>query len=567
MIVIHALWDCVADLIGPSAQAKPSAALPCLALWAENSDALLNAQPAAVATKRGRKSSLAPAHPFALNPNNLSQQLRQLTSDFIISQSNIHATQVRLPSVLGQPLPSPELPFHVENNEVALQTWLLPVVTLEPRWADDCLLDLPATPPQMAGDPLSASSDDYAEVQYGASLIYWMEVAKFAQQIIVGQRFAPGIRNGFARWEPVYHEEDVARLKLLARAMPPICRAFAPKAEAFDANLLKPDLILLNYVNTIIDVYVRGKLQSAKVKASKSSDVKDLFLAALTALTPSQARFSPTQDTSELIYWLTKLRATNMTAVRTCFRLESPEEAAMIDEMAAKAEAIERGEEAGEAEYDEHDDEEAPFIDAQNELPWRLSYHLQSTDDRSLLVPAQTVWQASSNTLTFLKRQLENPQEVLLEDLGRASLLFPSIDISLNSAQPTHLLLDTTQAYQFLRQSAALLEQSGFGVLLPNWWKKPVAKVGLKVKVQSAEQTSSGLMGLNAIVNYDWQVAIGDETLSLKEFEKLAKLKIPLIQVRGKWVELKPDEIEKALHFFKHHKNGQTTLGQALNMG
>src|SRR5207245_9151145 len=62
--------------------------------------------------------------------------------------------------------------------------------------------------------------------------------------------------------------------------------------------------------------------------------------------------------------------------------------------------------------------------------------------------------------------------------------------------------------------------------------------------------------------------AVGNTTLSEQEFEKLVKLKMPLIQVRGQWVELRPEEIEAAIAFFKKKRgNGDMALGEALRLG
>src|SRR6266700_3234283 len=144
-----------------------------------------------------------------------------------------------------------------------------------------------------------------------------------------------------------------------------------------------------------------------------------------------------------------------------------------------------------------------------------------------------------------------------------------SVPVS-GSARPQDLRLTTEEAYTFLRQSVPLLEQSGFGVLVPSWWQKPAARLKVKLKVKPKEdaKTGAGLMGFDSIVTYDWMVAVGNTTLSEKEFEKLVKLKMPLIQVRGQWIELRPEEIEAAIAFFeKKRGNGDMRLGEALRLG
>jgi len=53
-------------------------------------------------------------------------------------------------------------------------------------------------------------------------------------------------------------------------------------------------------------------------------------------------------------------------------------------------------------------------------------------------------------------------------------------------------------------------------------------------------------LGLDAICDYDWEIAVGDATLTAREVRELARLKVPLVRVRGQWVELRPEEIAAA---------------------
>ncbi len=39
-------------------------------------------------------------------------------------------------------------------------------------------------------------------------------------------------------------------------------------------------------------------------------------------------------------------------------------------------------------------------------------------------------------------------------------------------------------------------------------------------------------------MEFDWQLALGDETVSPEELEALARLKSPLVKLRGQWVEV-----------------------------
>ncbi|MDI7275554.1 MAG: DEAD/DEAH box helicase [Anaerolineae bacterium] len=213
---------------------------------------------------------------------------------------------------------------------------------------------------------------------------------------------------------------------------------------------------------------------------------------------------------------------------------------------------------------------------------WVVEYLLQAVDDPSLVVPAAKVWREKGRALEFLGRRFENPQERLLADLGRASRVFPAIEDSLKLARPEACYLTTAEAYSFLREVAPLLEESGFGILAPPWWdrtKGRAARLGVRLRVRGASMASmassassapgaapgESRFGLDSLVEYDWQVALGDQVMGKDEFRRLVALKVPLVRVRGEWVEIRPEDVDAAIEFWdKRRKAGTATLGQAL---
>ncbi len=522
MIVLHAIWDY-------QATAR-------LHVWAETSHlSLVSAQ------RGGRKAggSKSNPHPFALAYDTLCKALGELTGCPLAASVSTSAETLtlNLPSITPGPLSSPEL-IRDEPRELSVSTfklWSMPTAALEPDDALELLLALPDNPP--------------SGVAFGNSLRFWMTAARLAYELLARQAYMPTLQevpskretNLRSAWRAVLVPDDAARVTMLARMMPAACWSFLPPG-AKQATL--PRDMLQHFLNATVDAFVRVELSatdlvSTRKRQSKSIALPEQWLHGLssaehTTLLASASELK--QFTSALSAWLVQLRLDEkQAAFRTCFRLDPP-----------------------------------GAVEGEESTDWRVSFHLQANDDRSLLVPAEKVWTERSSTLTFLKRSFENPQERLLADLGRASRLFPTIEESLRTARPSDLRLTTPQAYAFLRESAPLLEQSGFGVLVPPWWQKAAARLGVKLKIKpkTSGQTSSGLLGLDGIVAYDWTVSIGDMTLTASEFEKLVNLKMPLIQVRGQWVELRPEEIERAIAFFqKKRQNGQMTLGEALRTG
>jgi SNF2 family DNA or RNA helicase len=522
LIVLHANWD---NLVPGK-----------LHLWAESSSPT-----GTTARRRGKQTGEQPfqQHLFALPHDPLREAISELVGSLLSKSVSSSRLRLSLPSTATAPQSSPELILEKEPTDLkatGFTLWEVATLTLEPGNALDFLLALPNDAPR--------------GLAYGSSLRFWTEVARFTFELIARQSYIPALeetrQDGVAilraAWQVVLAAEDVERFSVLSRAMPPICWAFLPTSEMKPSALQN---VLLSFLNQTLDSFVRGSLSSTPLLAtptgrrrrSNKLSLPEQWLQGLSSGDPVLVA-TPTelQSFSEKLHsWLDQIRpAETGAAFRTCFRLNAP------------------GEENGKS------------------SDWRISFLLQANDDRSLLVPVEMVWKERSGTLTFLKRKFENPQERLLADLGKASRLFPAIEDSLQTARPEGLKLSTEQAYVFLRESAPLLEQSGFGVLVPPWWQKPTARLGAKLKVKSKAdaKTGSGLMGLRSIIDYDWTVAIGETELSAEEFESLVNLKVPLIKVRGQWVELRPEEVEAAIAFFeKKHGNGHMSLGEALRIG
>jgi SNF2 family DNA or RNA helicase len=249
---------------------------------------------------------------------------------------------------------------------------------------------------------------------------------------------------------------------------------------------------------------------------------------------------------------------------RVCFRLDPPE-------IATQPSPAYGSDDGAAAETWPPRQTEASPGRAPASATWHLRYLLQANDDPSLLVPAGEVWGQRGATARFLNRRLAAPQERLLAGLGRAARLFPPLEASLREARPVASALSTAQAHDFLREAAVVLQAAGFGVLVPGL----EARLRLRLRLRSGtpdRARSAGVAGFTreSLVAYDWEAALGNHTLSREEFEHLVRLKEPLVQVRGQWIELDPEQVQKALAFFQHagdlDGDGVLSLQEALRL-
>ncbi|HEX8866714.1 MAG TPA: DEAD/DEAH box helicase, partial [Lentzea sp.] len=214
--------------------------------------------------------------------------------------------------------------------------------------------------------------------------------------------------------------------------------------------------------------------------------------------------------------------------VRTCFRLRSPEQ--------------------------------------RDEDEWAIEFLLQAVDEPSVLVPAAQVWFADDGVL---RRWIPAPQEHLLADLGRASRLHPDLDEALRGSHPAELEVGAEGAYRFLT-AAPVLAQAGFGVLLPSWWQQ-TTRLGLKLTTKSRGTAGTvakeSEIGLKSIVDYKWELALGEDTLTDAELAELARAKVPLVKVRGQWVQVDQKRLAAGLAFLKRGGGSMTAAEVMLHSG
>ena len=400
---------------------------------------------------------------------------------------------------------------------MSLASWRVPVLAFGPAAALEVLTG--------SGQPDGLAVD-------GGSLVYLAAAARFAADLAARGRVLPVLAaegDGYAaRWRPVLGGADAQRARDLAAAMPPSCRAASGQA---------PGPLLGGVLDALADAAARTRLPAPLLPARRGRHPARLPAAEryVMALTTTDARLEVVtpQDEAELADLAAELDRWRDGAlipagpVRTCFRLAEP----------ATPEAA----------------------------PWRVEFALQSADDPSLMVSAADVWAGHGAGMA----PGGDPVEELLAGLGAAARLFGELDHALSEAAPALVELDTPGAFRFLKETGPLLAGAGFGVLLPDWVRR--ARLGLKLTTRSQAPSSSSVtgarFGLGDLVDFRYDVAVGDEALDPAELAELARLKVPLVRLRGQWVELDDAHLKAALKFLERNQSGTMTAADALAAG
>ncbi|MDX5460065.1 SNF2-related protein [Micromonospora tulbaghiae] len=568
MLVIHGLW-------------LPGAGL---ALWAEDSTL-----PARAPRRPGRVPRERP-HPFAAGHATLAAALGVPGEPISVL--------LDLPTRAGSPLDSPELVRATVGEPVrgpvTRAGWRAPALGYAPDEAY-ALLRAPMPGP------------------VGASLRHLCELADFAADLVTRGRLLPGVLDAYPRggppgaagsgrrlravgaddvvtaralWRPLLTGTDAAWARDLALALPPAARSareWRPEASGGPAAVAAAAGAVA--VSGLADARTGGGVvrppggaarrggasgPADDEWAGRADDVGagDLVAEALDGLVDAAARVALAdtrlhrgmRPVGAVPRWLAAL-----TGPERAFPAEPDALATLRDELDAWQRDAAGG--AVRATFRLVEPAVDPVAELVEDAVWRVEFGLHPADEPGLVVDAAHIWQRPAPALAA--RGVE-PQETLLAELGRASRLWPEVDAALRTAAPEGMELDAEGAHRFLREGAPVLHAAGFGVLLPSWWRRSSSRLGARLRARSrtapgAVATTAGKLGLDALVDYRWELALGDQPLTAEELASLADLKSPLVRLRGRWVELDPQRLEAGLKLLR--SSGELTVADLLRMG
>jgi SNF2 family DNA or RNA helicase len=488
------------------------------------------------APRSGRKpkNTLPHPYPFDAGANHLAGALIETLPGQPLPGGSGEPPALWLPTVKGRPIPSSGLIADVPAiGEVSLAPWLVTALPLSLPTVIDLLC-------HCLGKGTLAPG-----ILIGSSLAYWSRLLRFAGALLAREQIVPGLKrsNGHWRavWQPVIAGPDGARLAQLVRSMPHACRALSRDHEKPPDR--PPAELIRTFLDRVVDALIRlaahgpatPGAKGGRIHVQKITSIHDRWLHALTHTTDG----SIDADEADLVAlaeqvrtWQRPIAVSSETAFGLCFRLEDPPP------------------------------------EASPNAPWRVRYLLQARDDPSLYVPVTEAWKDKSRATQVFKKRSFQPREYLLTALGQAASFSPQVERSLKTQAPGGFQTDSQGAYRFLTETAWLLEQAGFAVLLPAWWTKKGGKsrINVQANVKSPAMQAGSSLSLSQVVNFEWQVALGDEKLSLQELQQLARLKSPLVKVRGQWVQVHAEEIQAAIDLLHRSAVGEASLREVVQM-
>jgi SNF2 family DNA or RNA helicase len=478
------------------------------------------------------------SHPFAMTASelksfsdthnlSLSKLLETVVACQTESKLNIWQSQmICLPTLVQQneasayPLLSTKMPT-ADNLDapLMLRWWQVEGLKLKPLAALKFLQALPL------------GSFKATDAYVGSELRFWSQVGRWSLDLLSRGKFLPGLYRqttgeAVACWQPLLDSAvDQGRLDKFTTVMPAACRAYQEIGQGESVSSfvpLEPQELLLAFLSSVVDTQVRSWVEVRGLPAIES--LMQEWLRSL--LTPSHYLEMPAEEVARLETalktWAIPVQQnlvvpTSQTLQqslwRTSFNLKPP--------------ASETGN-------------------------WCLGYGLQAVDNADFWVDAATIWSQPVERLEYQGRTIEQPQETFLKGLGLASRLYPPIEPSLHERRPRSCELTSVEVYEFIKGSAWRLQDSGLGIVLPPGLAPGAGakRLGISISAEAPQPQKGDRLGLQSLLKFKWELAIGDRTISKKEFDRLMALKSPLVEVQGEWIALQPSEVRAAQAIF-----------------
>ncbi|MCC6932501.1 MAG: DEAD/DEAH box helicase [Deltaproteobacteria bacterium] len=476
-------------------------------------------------------------HPYSCSIEQITQDLDSLE----FSADAYGTINVLLPSDSLGPCSSPLLvPGHEIQREGQpfAKPWNIPVAIFEPFAAACFLTSLP--------------SEEPVGTRFAPSIKYWLEATKFILELLCRGRFIPNLtctcNFAYSSWQLVPNlPEDLDKIKILCRAMPQICRACNPKGNN-EFNPAEP--LLDSFIATVGDSLIRIFLKNHPLLLTEgisplASDKHALAKKWLRSLTATSGIIDG--DSHELTPLAERLKLWSSRILSGVKRSELHLGFCLISE----------------------DDENESIGTHQ----WKITFFLYLDDDISQRLYPYQIWNGETSFLKNSEYTPEQVGEIFLKELGRASVIIPQLKATLFESHPTQITIRTEQAYEFLKYKVAILEQAGFGVIVPDWWKQPKINFGLKLSVDPAteEQESSKSfrqIGINQLLSCSWEFVIGNHSYSLTQFKDLIQKYPGLLKVDNDWIELNPEKLAATFAFLEApEKSSKMTILDALRFG
>ncbi|WP_428356539.1 DEAD/DEAH box helicase [Methyloprofundus sp.] len=421
---------------------------------------------------------------------------------------------IYLPTLNNKPIPSPELSTIDIDGALKLQAWQV------------LSYPLPA-PLKNLGDIYFLSHYQHEDIRVGRDFLFWYYFSQSLKQVLYKDQYIPGLvaeaaktkTNLYRCWKIISPGYE-ALIEQSVAAMPLAC-AQNHQSESLLRHFAEVMIhqLLDASVKDLPGVF-RNKVQNDFLQSIIFDEQIDQPLRKVTKIP---------EEFQQWHLWQRKLLSTQQkSSLQLGFQL-----------------------------YE---------ADAKQVDNWRLSFVLGSYKDPSFKLDLADFWADGDNYHKLITKQLgAGVEQQILVNLAHAARIYPKLWLGMETAEPANITLSLDEAFEFLQEWAWVLEDAGFRIIIPARLT-PKGRQRAKMRLRSGNSKSTSnksaksYLSLDDLTNYHYEFAIGDEKVSVEEWQQLVEMKMSLVYFRGQWVELDQDKMQQMLAFWQQQQEQPETL-------
>ncbi|MGZ8946326.1 MAG: SNF2 helicase-associated domain-containing protein [Methylococcaceae bacterium] len=451
-----------------------------------------------------------PLHPQHLPEKPCLEFLKNDTLSAPISAGRGVLLSLLFPTSEGKPLPSPELQCVESDEPITLQSWQVYAYPLQ--------------------TPIKAINNIHFLCRFqagnnsriGSDLLFWYYFSQSLKQILIKDQYIPLLlsrKTGksielYRRWQAVSSNYEGLILAAVTQ-MPLAC-----------SQQYQPQSLLRHFAEVVINELLSvAALEMPQIFIKKVQyDFLETILLEQQTTEPFRTCQQLREEFKHWQHWQQKLLGTEAQST------------------------LQLGLQLLEADADHVDQ-------------WHLVFFLTSHKDPSLKLDLAGFWADKDHFHALLQQQFgQGIEQQILINLAQAARIYPKLWLGMEGSEPDSVQLNLDEAFEFLKESAWILEDAGFKIIIPAWLTpkgRRRAKLRLRSggKSKTAAASAQSYFSMDKLTEYQYQLAIGDEALSAEEWQQLVDAKTPLIHFRGQWMELDRDKMQEMLAFIQQQND------------
>jgi superfamily II DNA or RNA helicase len=200
----------------------------------------------------------------------------------------------------------------------------------------------------------------------------------------------------------------------------------------------------------------------------------------------------------------------------------------------------------------------AAAVAAEHDRAARISLRIETDEDASTFTAVVQVHAVERLADAAAIWSLGGQERLdAMREIRHAAQVWAPLNRLLDVAVPDQLELSDAEVVDLLGAGGHALAAAG----IPVYWPRELRRDATASVVVGGTELPSFFDG---VLDFSWQVALGDEPLSAEEMDRLAEAHRPVVRLRDRWTLVSPDLIRKARDRVLKPLTAVEALGAAL---